>query len=69
MWSFSTLKDKRYWILLIIAAVILTLSAVFGQEFISGRPNLTILLVVSFVALFWTVYYVWKYIDKVKGRE
>lgn len=38
MWSFSTFKDIRYWILLIPAIIILVLLAIFTPDYILEKP-------------------------------
>ncbi|KGR79026.1 permease [Ureibacillus manganicus DSM 26584] len=61
MWSFSTFKDKRYWILLIPAIIFLVLFSVFASDFILERPYITLILIIIFIALFWSIYHMWRY--------
>lgn len=61
MWSFSTFKDKRYWILLTLAIIILVLFAVLAPDYILEIPNNTPILIIIFIVLFWSTYHIWKY--------
>lgn len=61
MWSFSTLKDKRYWILLILAIITLVLFIVFTPDDILEKPYFLPILIIIFTALFWSTYHIWKY--------
>lgn len=61
MWSFSTFKDKRYWILLITAIIIFVLFAVFTPDYILEKPYFAPFTMLIGVALFWSTYHLWKY--------
>ncbi len=61
MWSFSTFKDKRYWILLIPAIIILILFVVFIPDYILEKPYVSLILTLIFPTLFWSIYHIWKY--------
>ncbi|WP_313894396.1 permease [Psychrobacillus sp.] len=70
MWSFSTFKDKRYWILLIPAIIILVLFAVFTPDYILEKSYVAPLLMLIPAALFWSTYHLWKYFgDKKKSTN
>lgn len=69
MWSFSTFKDKRYWILLIPAIIILGLLAVFTPDYILEKPYILLVLLFIFQALFWSTYHLWKYVGDKKKRN
>lgn len=69
MWSFSTFKDKRYWILLITAIIIFVLFAVFTPDYILEKPYLAPFTMLIGVALFWSTYHLWKYFGDIKKRN
>ncbi|VDG97997.1 Uncharacterised protein [Lysinibacillus sphaericus] len=69
MWSFSTFKDKRYWILLIPAIIILILFAFFTPDYILQRPFVAPLTILLSGALFWSTYHVWKYFGDKKKKD
>ena len=69
MWSFSTFKDKRYWILLITAIITLVLFAVFTPDYILEKPYFAPLTMLINVALFWSTYHLWKYFGDKKKRN
>ena len=69
MWSFSTFKDKRYWILLIPSSIILVLFAVFTPEYILEKTYFLPFFVLIFLALFWSTYHLWKYFGDKKKRN
>lgn len=60
MWIFS--EFKRYWILLVIALIILISFDVFA-------PNGIPISVFAFVFLFWSIYYLWKYFSNKKKKN
>lgn len=67
MWSFSTLKDKRYWILLILAIITLVLFVVFTPDYILNKTYVSPFLGLISTVLFWSIYHLWKYFgDKKK---
>lgn len=69
MFSFNTFKDKRYWILFLPTLIILVLLGIFSSNiYIFGYINLFLVLMLVLVALFWTIYHLWKYFgDKKKA--
>ncbi|QCR31920.1 permease [Lysinibacillus sp. SGAir0095] len=69
MWSFSTFKDKRYWILLIPAIIILFLFAVFTPDYILEETYGWSFLILIFLVLFWSTYHLWKYFGDKKKRH
>jgi len=70
MWSFSTFKDKRYWILLIPAIILLILFAFLTPDYILQRPFVAPLTILASAVLFWSTYHLWKYFgDKKKKRH
>lgn len=69
MWSFSTFKDKRYWILLIPAIIILVLYVVFTPDYILEKPYVAPFSMLIGAALFWTTYHLWKYFGDKKKRD
>ena len=69
MWSFSTFKDKRYWILLIPASIILVLFAVFTPTYILEKPYVLPFSILIFLVLFWSTYHLWKYVGDKKKRN
>ena len=65
MLSFSTVKDKRYLILLILAILILVLFAIFAPDNFLGKPYILLI----FMTLFWSTYHMWRYFgDKKKNN-
>ncbi|MCM3757612.1 hypothetical protein M3197_08925 [Sporosarcina aquimarina] len=52
MWSFRTFKDKRYWILLIPAIIILLLFAFFTPDYILQKPFVAPITILSSGVLF-----------------
>ncbi|WP_332646674.1 permease [Lysinibacillus sp. 54212] len=67
MWSFSTFKDKRYWILLIPAITILVLFAVFTPDYILGKSYFLPIFLILYTGLFWSSYQLCTYFgDKKK---
>ena len=69
MWSFNTFKDKRYWILLIPAIIILVLFAVFTPDYILEKTYVSPFLSIISIALFWSTYHLWKYFGDKKKRN
>lgn len=69
MWSFSTFKDIRYWILLIPAIIILVLFAVFTPDYILEKPYIPPILGIIFIASFLSTYYIWRYFGDKKKRD
>jgi len=69
MWSFSTYKDKRYWILLITAIIILVLFAVFTPDYILEKTYFVPFSMLIFIVLFWSTYHLWKYFGDKKKRN
>ncbi|MEK5216669.1 permease [Psychrobacillus sp. FSL H8-0487] len=69
MWSFSTFKDKRYWILLITAIIIFVLFAVFTPDYILEKPYFGPFTMLIGVALFWSTYHLWKYFGDKRKRN
>ena len=68
MWSFKTLKDKRYWILVIPAITIYILLAIFVPSSILENTPLLLISILIYVSLFWLTYHSWKYFgDKKKA--
>ena len=61
MWSFSTFKDIRYWILLIPTIIILIVFAFFTPDYILQKPFVTPLTLLAGTVLFWSTYHLWKY--------
>lgn len=69
MWSFTTFKDKRYWILLIPTIIILVLFAVLTPGYILEKTYFLPSFVFVFAALFWSTYHLWKYLGDKKKRN
>ncbi len=75
MWSFSTFKDKRYWILLIASIFLLILFALFTPDYILQRPIVVLSAIPVSGIIFWSTYHLWKYLGDEKeeraedGRE
>ncbi|MFC6041194.1 permease [Paenisporosarcina macmurdoensis] len=69
MWSFNTFKDKRYWILLIPAIIILVLFAVFNPDYILGNTYILPFSLLIYAALFWSTYHLWKYFGDKKKKN
>ena len=69
MWSFSTFKDKRYWILLIPAIIILVLFAIFTADYILENPYVAPFTILLGSALFWSTFHFWKYFGNKKKRD
>ncbi|WP_427138856.1 permease [Psychrobacillus psychrodurans] len=69
MWSFSIYKDKRYWILLITAIIILFLFAVFTPDYILEKTYVVPFSMPIFIVLFWSTYHLWKYFGDKKKRN
>ncbi|REB07073.1 permease [Sporosarcina sp. BI001-red] len=69
MWSFSTFKDKRYWILLIPASIFLILFAFFTPDYILERPFVAPITILASSVLFWSTYHLWKYFGDKKKED
>ncbi len=69
MWSFSTFKDKRYWILLIPAIIILILFTFFTPDYILQKPMGAPLIILASPVLFWSTYHLWKYFGDKKQKN
>lgn len=69
MWSFSTFKDKRYWVLLILAIIILVLYAVFTPNYILEKPYIAPFTIIISGVLFWSTYHLWKYFGDKKKKD
>lgn len=57
----GTFRDRRYWILLILYIIILVLFAVLAPDYILEIPNITAILIIIFIVLFWSTYHIWRY--------
>lgn len=69
MGSFNTFKDKRYWILLVPFIIILVLYIYFTPSYIHEKPYVLALSFFIFPTLFWSIYYIWKYLKKRNEME
>lgn len=69
MCSFSTFKDKRYWILLIPAITILLLLAFFTPEYIQRKPFVGPIIIFASGVLFWSAYHLWTYFGDIKKKN
>ena len=68
MWSFSTFKDKRYWILLILFIIILVILMVFKPDHFFEKNYVSPFIILIFPTSFWSIYHIWKYFgDKKKN--
>lgn len=69
MFSFKTFTDKRYWILLLPFTMILVGFSVFGSTYFIENTYFLPFFLISYAALFWTTYHLWKYFGDKKDRN
>lgn len=69
MWSFNTFKDIRYWILLVPFLIILVLYIYCTPSNFFEKPYVSSFSIFIFPALFWSIYYLWNYLDGKKKRK
>lgn len=66
----GTFKDKRYLILLVSYIIILVLFAVLAPDYILEIPNITPIIIIIFIVLFWSTYRIWRYFgDRNKNKK